>query len=338
MTPNRGESQDPSMLHFLVTDDHAYTLHEYFSQWGAQLLPQVRILKYEARPWTNEPQPGAWIFTDLERLRPDEASAASDFARRLASDPARWRVLNDPRRVLLRYALLRNLADAGINDFRVFRLPELPVDARYPIFLRGENDHQGAVTGLLHNEQQLREACRDLPDRDRLLAVEYLSYRRADGLFVKCSMMRIGDDLVPRHLLFSDEWVVKDPDKLDEGLMREEDQFVNQPSHQTALLEIFRRAGIDYGRIDYTIADGRVQVFEINTNPIVLKDIPNLAPRRWQSQASSAQQMNAVLGRLAAGLPAADPAGVSADRRVFRRRMGVHRALQKLGLRRGKRL
>jgi hypothetical protein len=126
------------MLHFLVTADHSYTLHQYFSQWGAQLLPQVRILNYEATPWTREPLPGAWIFTDLERLQDAEAGAARDFAQRLAADPARWRVLNDPRRVLLRYALLRDLADAGINDFRAFRLSELPDDVRYPLFLRGE--------------------------------------------------------------------------------------------------------------------------------------------------------------------------------------------------------
>ena len=286
----------------------------------------------------REPLPGAWIFTDIERLRGDELQAASDFATRLTMDPARWRVLNDPRQVKLRYALLRDLSGAGINDFRVFRLAEIPADARYPLFLRGENDHQGAVTGLLHNAQELQAASRNLPDRDRLLAVEYLSYLRADGVFVKYSMMRIGDDVVPRHVLFSREWVLKDPDMVDDRLMLEEDLYVRESPHRIAALEIFQRAGIDYGRIDYTLANGRIQVFEINTNPIVLLGIPKLATRRWHSQASSAQQMNDAFGKLDAGLPAADPAGLEADRRALRTRMRMHRVLRKLRLRPGVRL
>jgi hypothetical protein len=321
------------VLNFLVTADHAYTLQEYFSQWGATLSPQVRILNYEARPWTREPLPGAWIFTDIERLRADEFQAAAELAARLSTDPTRWRVLNDPRRVKLRHALLRELSNAGINGFRAFRLPELPDDARYPLFLRGENDHQGAVTGLLQDKQQLLEACRNLPDKDQLLAVEYLTYNRPDGLFVKYSMMCVGDALVPRHLLFSNEWVVKDPDKLDEQLMLEEDQFVKDPPHRPAVQDIFRRAGIDYGRIDYTVADGRIQVFEINTNPVVLKDVPNLAPRRWQSQAASALQMNRAFLTLAAGLPDADAAHVDAGRREHRLRMRIQRILRKAGMR-----
>ena len=326
------------MLNFLVTADHAYTLQDYFSHWGAALSPQVRILTYEARPWTREPLPGAWIFTDIERLRSDEFQAASDFALRLSSDPSRWRVLNHPQRVLLRYALLRDLAAAGINDFRVFRLPELPDDARYPLFLRGENDHQGAVTGLLQNAQQVRDASRDLPEQDELLAVEYLSYRRTDGVFVKYSMTRIGDEVVPRHALFSHEWVLKDPDIVDDRLMLEEDLFVRESPHRGAVLEIFRRAGIDYGRIDYTLANGRIQVFEINTNPIVLHGVAKLATRRWHSQASSAQQMNAAFLGLGAGLPVPDALQIETDRRVFRRRRGIHRVLRKLALKPGARL
>jgi hypothetical protein len=320
------------MLNFLVTADHAYTLQDYFLHWGAKLSPQVRILNYETRPWTREPLPGAWIFTDIERLRSDEFHAACELANRLAKDPVRWRVLNDPHRVKLRYALLRDLAGAGINDFRVFRLPELPDDARYPLFLRGENDHQGAMTGLLHDAQQLRDATRNLPDKDKLLAVEYLTYGRADGLFVKYSMMRIGDDVAPRHVLFSHEWVLKDPDMVDDRLMLEEDLYVSESPHRLAVLDIFQRAGIDYGRIDYTLANGRIQVFEINTNPIVLLGIPKLAPRRWHSQATSAQKMNDAFRKLDIGLPAVDPSLVAADRQAHRRRMRIQRALRKLRL------
>ena len=185
---------------------------------------------------------------------------------------------------------------------------------------------------------QLQDACRNLPDPDKLLAVEYLTYGRTDGLFVKYSMMRIGDEVVPRHVLFSHEWVLKDPDMVDDRLMLEEDLYVRESPHRLAVLDIFQRAGIDYGRIDYTLANGRIQVFEINTNPIVLLGIPKLAPRRWHSQASSAQQMNEAFGKLAAGLPAADPGRVEAERKALRLRMRIHRGLRKLGMRPGARL
>jgi hypothetical protein len=39
-------------------------------------------------------------------------------------------------------------------------------------------------------------------------------------------------------------------------------------------LPIFDQAAIAYGRIDYTIVDGRIQIFEINTNPTILSYPP----------------------------------------------------------------
>jgi len=320
------------MLHFLVTSDHSYTMRDYFLHWGAALASQVRILGYETMPWTREPLPGAWIFTDLERLRPAEFESACSFAQRLSADPARWKVLNEPRKVLLRHALMRDLHAAGINDFRAFRLSDLPDDLRYPLFLRGENDHDGAATDLLHDAGQLRSAQGRLRNPEGMLAVEYLPYEREDGLFIKYSMMRIGEDLVPRHKFFSRHWVLKDPNLLDEPLMQEEDQYVNHPPHSQAIQDVFQRSGIDYGRIDYTVVNGRIQVFEINTNPVVLRGIRKLAPRRWSSQAVSARLINDALARLAAGLPEANPVRARAEVRTQHLRWQVHRVLRKLRL------
>ena len=43
--------------------------------------------------------------------------------------------------------------------------------------------------------------------------------------------------------------------------------YVRTNPHADELRKLFGAANIEYGRIDYTIADGRIQVFEINTNP-----------------------------------------------------------------------
>jgi hypothetical protein len=295
------------MLNFLVTTAHAYTLRDYFSHWGASLRAQVRIFRYESRAWRGEASPGTWVFTDLERLDERYLELAGDLAQRLASDPARWHVLNAPSRVLCRYPLLQRLAGAGINDFRAFRLDAVPADARFPLFVRGEQDHEGSRSPLLPDQHALRAFVAPgggLPRGVRLLAVEFQPYQRADGLFAKYSVMRVGTALVPRHLLFSRQWQVKDPEVVNDALAAQEKAFVDgfcesSPDGQ-ALSAIFALAGIDYGRIDYTLVDGRIQVFEINTNPTLVPQVAVLDARRWQSQAASASSLNLALQAAAA--------------------------------------
>lgn len=294
------------MLHFIVTAAHAYTLRNYFSQWGAGLRHLVRIVSYESRAWRANPTSGSWVFTDLERLDERTLAGAIELQRLLASDPARWQVLNGPSRVLCRYPLLRRLADEGINAFRAFRLDEVPQDARYPLFVRGEQDHDGSRSSLLQDRQALRAFVAEHGDmlrRIRPIAIEYLPYQRGDGLYVKYSAMRVGPALVPRHMLFGRQWQVKDPEVVDDPLVAQEHAFIEgfdeESHHAKALKAIFAMAGIDYGRIDYTMLDDRIQVFEINTNPTLVPQVAVLDPKRWQGQAASARKLNLALQAVA---------------------------------------
>jgi hypothetical protein len=50
-------------------------------------------------------------------------------------------------------------------------------------------------------------------------------------------------------------------------MTEEEERFVTSNPHAELLREIFRIAHIDFGRVDYGIVNGRIEVFEINTNP-----------------------------------------------------------------------
>jgi hypothetical protein len=310
------------MLHFLVTAGHEYTLSRYFSQWGACLHSRVSIIHYESRPWRQAAAPGVWVFTDLERLDPDELADAKEFANHLKSDPSRWRILNDPARVLCRYELLQRLADAGVNQFRVYRLAELPATVRYPLFLRRERDHSGRQSPLLASPEALRDALaqdRSLARDNTSLAVEYLPYQREDGLFVKYSVMRAGLSLVPRHMLFSRDWEVKFPDLVDDALLVEEEEYLADMPHTEEMTQLFDLAGIDYGRIDYTLVDGRIQVFEINTNPTLVPGVENLDATRWTGQAISARQLNEAFRNLSAGLPEPDAAEMDALNRAAKR-------------------
>ena len=76
-------------------------------------------------------------------------------------------------------------------------------------------------------------------------------------------------------LLFGYDWVVKDgfsrddldahPEKL--RLIDAERDFVMDNLHAEALRKVFSIARIQYGRADFALVNGRIQVYEINTNP-----------------------------------------------------------------------
>jgi len=294
------------MIHFLVTADHHYTLSKFFEHWGAKLRPQIRIVHYESRPWRRIAPAGTWVYTDLERLTPDELAEARDFFQRLSADRSRWRLLNNPGAVLRRHDLLNLLAERGVNGFRAYRVNALPDSLRFPVFLRGENDHRGSLSSLLQDRMALEKSldqlrgCRHNKD---MLVVEYCPYERDDGMFVKYSAMRIGSSLIPRHMLFSSMWEVKFPDYVDQACLAEEEEYLAHMPHGSELLEIFDLAGIDYGRIDYTLVQGRIQVFEINTNPTLVPPVSKLDPCRWPSQARSASLLLNAFESLNACLP-----------------------------------
>jgi len=61
---------------------------------------------------------------------------------------------------------------------------------------------------------------------------------------------------------------------VDERVAEEEARFIDENPHAKQVRDIFRFARIDYGRIDYGIVDGRIQVYEINSNPTIFSEGP----------------------------------------------------------------
>jgi hypothetical protein len=53
------------------------------------------------------------------------------------------------------------------------------------------------------------------------------------------------------------------------AMVLEELDYVTQNPHEQQLAKIFALAQVDYGRIDYSLKDGRVQTWEINLNPTI---------------------------------------------------------------------
>jgi hypothetical protein len=83
------------------------------------------------------------------------------------------------------------------------------------------------------------------------------------------------------------QWVVKLADATEEANCAEEQAYLDANPHEAELRRVFDLARIDYGRIDYSLTpDGRMQVWEINTNPTI-----SVAPHKLAAGRLVAQQM-----------------------------------------------
>ena len=97
-------------------------------------------------------------------------------------------------------------------------------------------------------------------------------------MYRKYATFVIGDTVIARHLIGSTDWQVKEADLLDTDLLCEEVEYVDANPHERELREVFALAHVDYGRVDYSLHDGRMQVWEINTNPTLV--MPTYDPKR----------------------------------------------------------
>jgi hypothetical protein len=260
------------MIQYLARADHNYPVADYLKSWAGSSHPVIKVVAYEGLP-TILPR-GTYIFSDLERLSAAQADLATAVWDQLIAAGDGLRLLNHPTRSLSRFELLQELRDKGVNQFRAFRITE-PLDpVRFPAFLRRADEHEGNLSGLLRDHQEVDQAIvRALLSGvgvEDLLLVEFCDTSQGTGLFRKYSAFRVGDCIIPRHLIFSQKWMLKLPDLLDPDKIAEEQAYLDANPHEPQLREIFDRAHIDYGRIDYSLLDGRIQVWEINTNPVVM--------------------------------------------------------------------
>lgn len=248
------------LITYLCHQHHCYTIGEWLRDFTVSQRGEIRVLPYQhIRGFLST---GTYIFSDIERLDrklTDKALRLYDKARLSGS-----KILNHPSASLKRYALQKALN----NDFVVYRSTEIAKGAqpRYPVFLREENGHTGALTPLLHSRKELIQALARYPDA---LVVEFLDTAGADGLYRKYSALCVGGTIIPWHEMLSTQWEVKDAacDQFNESSNAEEYAYVSGNPHRNELKSIFAKANIQYGRIDYSLLDQRIQVWEINTNP-----------------------------------------------------------------------
>jgi len=294
------------MIYYLARSEHNYPVGDYLKSWAGPSHPVIKILAYERLP-TILPR-GTYIFSDLERLTSSQSELMADLRDQLGAAGDGIRLLNHPTRSLRRFALLRELSDGGRNQFRAYRASEALDRVRFPVFLRRAGEHDGNVTGLLRDhheiEQAILRALLSGIELDDVLIVEFCDTSQGSKRFRKYSAFRVGDRIIPRHLIFSEKWMLKLPDILDPAAIAEERTYLESNPHERELREVFDRGRIDYGRIDYGMLDDRLQVWEINTNPIVM-----LPRDRYPRQHLPAQEFFAE--RIRSAFQAIDSSGPS---------------------------
>ncbi len=260
------------MIYYLVTPKYEHTMHNYLAHWAPELQSHIKIVLYPDVLRARELPLGTYVFSDLERLLPVETEIATRVWEQLEAAGAR--LLNHPTRTLRRYELLTMLYAKGRNHFRVARASDKDAPLTFPVFLREEGEHSGSLTKLLTNRHELDEATVGAMFRSHqlktLLVVEYCHTADSDGVFRKYSAFMVGGRVVPCHVDCSRAWMVKDTDIMNEAVMAEEASYVKTNPHREWLEETFHLAGVDYGRIDYGVLGGTLQVWEINTNPVVI--------------------------------------------------------------------
>jgi hypothetical protein len=264
------------MIYYLVTARHRYTINRYLASWGVKLIPRIRLLVYEDLNKLRSLPLGTYIFSDIERLTPQQTEMAAGAWEKLSSAGKGIRLLNHPTRSMRRYELLRTLYERGLNQFNIYRLTELRKPEKFPVFLRGENDHSGNQTPLLKSLNELDDIIALFYDQrkslDDKIITEFCDTSDEKGIFRKYAAFIIGDQIIPRGIFFGWHWMLKSHtnDVTNEETLWEEQEYIENNPHDAQLREIFRLANVQYGRIDYSMLNSVTQVWEINTNPNVL--------------------------------------------------------------------
>jgi hypothetical protein len=275
------------MIIFLVDRDHTKTLR---AVTRSRLPCEVRVHSFEWALQQKKLPRATYVFTDMERMDVWQQTVLAQLFSHIQQAGQGYRALSNPAAIGDRGALLRKLYDQGLNDFNAYRVAENRVPERYPVFVRRMSMHTQPVTPLLHTPQQLQDALGALLQsgeaQSDLLIIEYCAQPVADNLYRKLSSFKIGETVFFTHTVHDVKWLVKHGRKnsATPELYQEEHDMIRDNRFCGHLARVFAVSCVEYGRVDFGIVNGRVQVYEINTNPFVSLPGHHPSPIRTQSK------------------------------------------------------
>jgi hypothetical protein len=267
------------MLRFIIPNGKNQTMTAYLRDYAGDYASRIQIVTYDELFRSRRLPLVSHVFTDLERLNPQALENAGYIWRALERAKPSPRLLNHPLYGRRRYELLRHLHEAGLNDFDVYRATEGRKPKRFPVFIRVEDDHAGPESELIHSQAELDAALSSLLKEGKCLEsrliVEFCAKPGEDGVYRKYGVFYVDGAVIPRHIFGSAHWMVKGGSSfVDENVAGEEIRFIEENPHAKQVRDVFRLARLDYGRIDYGMVDGRMQVYEINSNPTIFTNGP----------------------------------------------------------------
>lgn len=242
-------------------------------------IPRLMLEDYDSLLRKRRIPKATYVFADLERLSAKELRSAAKFYRNLTKQGLRC--LNNPAQAMCRVELLQSLHAAGINPFSVVRADELRRPARYPVFLRVEDNHWKPISALLNDQSELEARLRRLRARGiplrGLLIVEYCAEPYAEGLWAKWGTFKIGSRTSVDHIAVEDNWLVKKGvwENLTDEAIADERQAVTTNRFAEVLKPAFEIAKIEWGRADHAVVAGRSVIYEINTAPYLGPYVPD---------------------------------------------------------------
>jgi hypothetical protein len=284
------------MIYYITPEPNRWTINKFLLGWGKEIASRIQVISYQRIFRRKSLRVGTYIFTALDKLSPNQLEMAARAWEVLESYGHGIRLLNHPLRLKRRYELLRTLYDVGINDFNVYRLTECRCPKCFPVFIRVENNHQGPETPLLATQHELDAAIERIvkegKNRNDRMITEFCGHIDSDGYYRKYSAFVVAGEILPRHILFSRNWMAKGNTRdYNENTFKKEQAFFDHNPHKDRLKRICAIANIDYGRIDYTVINQRVQVFEINTAPQIAGLGSSADPKRTMLKAQFSKKL-----------------------------------------------
>ena len=294
------------MIRFLLTRGHHYTLKKVKR---SPLAPAIGLMSYDSLLRSRWIRHAAYVFADLDRLSYWDLELAADLYQQMKR--AGLPVWNDPARFKNRHSLLRALHAAGLNDFDAYRIHEIQAISRFPVFLRKIQGHRSPLSGLLQTRKEVEKAVADAVSagapEENLVLIELAAEPVRPGVYRKLAAFRIGNNIVPHLSVHDTTWLVKYGRKFDdiEELYREENSILEKNPFADHLQKVFEVAGVEYGRADFGFYRGRIQVFEINTNPHLGQAAPHPSATRvdsmrlsWEKYLEALRAIDSGGGRL----------------------------------------
>jgi hypothetical protein len=279
------------VIYFVAPSQETWCMEAFLCQEGHEMAGRIGIITFEEIASRQAIPLGTYIFAAIDQLSPTEAEIAKKCCAALARANSKTLILNRPEQVLCRYDLLSRCFELKRNTFRVTRASQFYQRHRFPVFIRNQRRHTGSISALLHTRAQLIRALAkavvhgNLP-RD-LLIIEYRDTADAAGMFREYCASIVAGTILPQAVVHSRNWVTKWSARLiDSDKVREDMEYAQTNPHAAWLKETFDLAGVQYGRIDYGVKDGIPQVWEINTNPMIVR------PATWAPNNLTPEQRN----------------------------------------------